>query len=990
MTLYWLRVFLVVFGLVSRTLAIELDKTQILGSMANPQLSPACTGEQSTNLLLQWGTNDSHIEVQLTYPTVGWMAMGLSPDGGMNDSDVLWGYVNDTTNAVIIQDRYLVANLDTMTVKLVPDTQQDWRAVTGNKNATHTVLRAGRKLVTGDTLQDRPFTNMAQPVIFSFSRKPPNPDSVHIKKHDFASWTRVTFLQDKPAAAAAAIRLNRMQHLSSELGDRGPCVEWGTNSTHIEVQLTYPTLGWMAFGLSPNGGMNNADVLWGYVNDTSNEVVIQDRFLTVKMDQTPPVQLRLDDQQDWIAIGGSKNLSHTVLRAARQLATGDSMDRPFTNSDQPVIFSFHNNTPEFFNGPFKKHSFRGATSVNFLKTSEVTAVDEPGFVLIQRHGSQKIVLNQTKELVDLLSDVGSPKNPTIEWGTNDTHIEMQLTYPTRGWLALGLSPDGGMDGADVLFGYINDTTNEVVLQDRSLMASLEEMMVKLTLDKIQNWKVVGGSKNATHTVLRACRMLRTGPFTGEDQFVIFSYNRETPDSMDGPIQKHHFRGVVTMNFLNTTPPVPKTLAYKEIPSLNTEVTKQLDFLMDNRTIEGNADTNYYCKMIPIPLLDKKYHTIATQPVVNTNNTKFIHHMLMYACASKLPEEITKVTFFDCGPTHPDYVMQHCQNLLGAWAMGSKPTEYYPEDAGLPFTTEMSGMHMILQIHYNNPERARFVDDSGFRFLLSEKLRKYDAGVIMAGVLSFDFTMTIPPGQTSFRLQSQCSDQCTAAALPSDGINIFNGILHMHTRGRSAVARHFRGSQEITPPIVKNMNFDFNYQTSQAVQPTRKFLPGDRAVLECTFSTVNETQPVFGGESTREEMCLVFLFYYPKVDLNMCGSRYKVEKYLDAIGLRSNTLMRRRYITQTSNETMAHVFMPSMKEKEMLRYKNLIDTLKRPVRMYLGSQTWSEQDAKPLQDLYSSYSKGSYHGICKRQWNSSLVLVDKVPDIPPYVEPAVTY
>lgn len=99
---------------------------------------------------------------------------------------------------------------------------------------------------------------------------------------------------------------------------------------------------------------------------------------------------------------------------------------------------------------------------------------------------------------------------------------------------------------------------------------------------------------------------------------------------------------------------------------------------------------------------------------------------------------------------------------------------------------------------------------------------------------------------------------------------------------------------------------------------------------------------------------------------------------------------------------------------MIRYKNLIDTLKRPVRMYLGSQTWSQQDAKPLQDLYSSYSKGSYYGICKRQvcikvlqvfcvesrkpCETTPLFLDEFqprsarqsPDIPPYVEPAFSY
>jgi hypothetical protein len=56
--------------------------------------------------------------------------------------------------------------------------------------------------------------------------------------------------------------------------------------------------------------------------------------------------------------------------------------------------------------------------------------------------------------------------PQIQWGSNATHIEVQLTYPTTGWLALGLSPTGGMDQSDVLFGYVDDRTGEIVIQVR--------------------------------------------------------------------------------------------------------------------------------------------------------------------------------------------------------------------------------------------------------------------------------------------------------------------------------------------------------------------------------------------------------------------------------------------------------------------------------------------------------------------------------------------
>ena len=81
------------------------------------------------------------------------------------------------------------------------------------------------------------------------------------------------------AASATTVRLDHHESLDfkSAKGD----ARWGINSTHIEMELTYPTKGWVAFGLSPHGQMDDADFLFGYVNDTTKEVVVQVRILVV-------------------------------------------------------------------------------------------------------------------------------------------------------------------------------------------------------------------------------------------------------------------------------------------------------------------------------------------------------------------------------------------------------------------------------------------------------------------------------------------------------------------------------------------------------------------------------------------------------------------------------------------------------------------------------------------------------------------------------------
>ena len=71
---------------------------------------------------------------------------------------------------------------------------------------------------------------------------------------------------------------------------------------------------------------------------------------------------------------------------------------------------------------------------------------------------------------------------------------------------------------------------------------------------------------------------------------------------------------------------------------------------------------------------------------------------------------------------------------------------YPEDAGLSLGGAGFNHHVMLEVHYNNPElQTGIVDSSGIRFFLTKTLRKYDAGVIELG-LEYTDKMAIPPQQ----------------------------------------------------------------------------------------------------------------------------------------------------------------------------------------------------------------------------------------------------
>lgn len=91
---------------------------------------------------------------------------------------------------------------------------------------------------------------------------------------------------------------------------------------------------------------------------------------------------------------------------------------------------------------------------------------------------------------------------------------------------------------------------------------------------------------------------------------------------------------------------------------------------------------------------------------------------------------------------------------------------YPEEAGLSIGGPDFNPYVMLEVHYNNPELHQgVIDSSGIRLVLTETLRKYDAGVIELG-LEYTDKMAIPPHQVKknlffffFRLgEANCCDR----------------------------------------------------------------------------------------------------------------------------------------------------------------------------------------------------------------------------------------
>lgn len=98
-------------------------------------------------------------------------------------------------------------------------------------------------------------------------------------------------------------------------------------------------------------------------------------------------------------------------------------------------------------------------------------------------------------------------------------------------------------------------------------------------------------------------------------------------------------------------------------------------------------------------------------------------------------------------------------------------------------------------------------------------------------------------------------------------------------------RQFRSGTEL-PPLAKDDYYDFNYQNNRRLRETRKIMPGDHLTVECVYDTVwKGGKSVLGGRSARDEMCIAFLLYWPRIEnVNLCGSYHDQEQVLNFMGV----------------------------------------------------------------------------------------------------------
>jgi len=62
------------------------------------------------------------------------------------------------------------------------------------------------------------------------------------------------------------------------------------------------------------------------------------------------------------------------------------------------------------------------------------------------------------------------------------------------------------------------------------------------------------------------------------------------------------------------------------------------------------------------------------------------------------------------------------------------------------------------------------------------------------------------------------------------------------------------------------------------------LQGDHLIAQCVYNSEGRSTITLGGLTTREEMCLVFALYYPRIDMSLCHSLPSLPTVLHSLGI----------------------------------------------------------------------------------------------------------
>ncbi|XP_033832287.1 dopamine beta-hydroxylase isoform X1 [Periophthalmus magnuspinnatus] len=455
----------------------------------------------------------------------------------------------------------------------------------------------------------------------------------------------------------------------------------------------------------------------------------------------------------------------------------------------------------------------------------------------------------------------------ISYENQEVYMEVRVAKVRHG-VVLGMSDRGELTNADLVVLWDSGTRNY-------FGDAWSDSEGRISLDSQQDYDLVRAEQRADGFYLLFKRPFATcdpRDYLIEDGTVHFIYG-----FLDKPLAS-----LEQLNLSRIQTGLQRVVVLRpdtQPPTLPPDV-RTLDVLSPS-VIIPSQETTYWCFIQKLPENMPLNHIVMYEPMITRGNEAIVHHIEVFECAP----EIHEVPDYSgsCEDKMKPKKLNSCRHVLAAWAMGAEPF-YYPPDAGLPIGGPKGSRFLRLEVHYHNPliiSGRR--DSSGIRLHYTPSLRKYDAGIMELGLV-YTPIMAVPPRQQAFDLSGYCTSKCTETALPKQGIFVFASQLHTHLAGRAIRTVLIRGGREVEV-LSQDPHYSAHYQMIRSLRKMVHVLPGDVLITKCTYNTEDRTKPTVGGFGIMDEMCVDYIHYYPRTQLELCKTHVDpgyLQKYFNFI------------------------------------------------------------------------------------------------------------
>jgi hypothetical protein len=428
-----------------------------------------------------------------------------------------------------------------------------------------------------------------------------------------------------------------------------------------------------------------------------------------------------------------------------------------------------------------------------------------------------------------------------------TTLRLAVAAPASGWVALGLSENGGMSGSDVV-------VFEAAQPDR--LRDMHILDTRAVMDDVCNdWTLVEAHLADNFVIFEATRVLDTGDAQdriifpdadtliashriiaawGNDETV--SYHKE--NKARGAIRWFGKGAAEALTFEQTMREV--SIGSFEVRAVDHPIqtidTEYAEFCVSRSQILAQTGLDGSLDSLTL---------VGMEPIIDPSTSQFVHHFTVFTSPSA--NEDGAVPCDDRG-----YL-----ELIYVWAPG-EPGYALPLNVGATYGPNVA-QSFRLQVHYDNPALiANAVDNSGVRFYFSNQPREHAMGVLQLGDPYVGLEgQTVGVGWNKHDFT--CSGSCATMALGGEPVTVIREFLHMHQTGARASNTQIRDGRVVRSSAIDY--FSFAQQGNQAVQQDPfQILPGDEFKTSCYYKSNAGTA---FGISSDEEMCIAFLFYYPR-------------------------------------------------------------------------------------------------------------------------------